>query len=103
MPVLLKVFNAAFQDAAADSPLAPLLMGVICLIHKPDQPLDELAGYRPITLLNSDVKLVMLIMSNRLQRPSDYLIGITQSASWQGETSVTTCGSTWVWQPGSRS
>lgn len=80
MPVLLKVFNAAFQDAASESPLARLLRGVICLIPKAGQPADELSGYRPITLLNCDVKLVMLIMSNRLQRPLDYLIDITQSA-----------------------
>lgn len=80
VPVLLKVFNAAFRDAASASPLSPLLAGVICLIHKSGQPADELSGYRPITLLNCDVKLVMLIMSNRLQRPLDYLIDITQSA-----------------------
>jgi exonuclease III len=79
-PALIKVYNAAFQDTASASPLARLLRGVICLIPKAGQPAEELSSYRPITLLNCDVKLVMLIMSNRLQRPLDYLIDITQSA-----------------------
>ena len=37
------------------------------------------ANYRPITLLNADIKLLMLIMSARLQRPLDYLIDIVFS------------------------
>ena len=84
LPVLLRVFNAAFLERAADQPLARLLRGVICLILKPDQPPTELASYRPITLLNCDAKLVMLVMSNRLQRPLDYVIDITQSAFLRG-------------------
>ena len=84
LPVMLKVFNAAFQDVAADQPLARLLRGVICLILKPSQPPEELSSYRPITLLNCDAKLVMLVMSNRLQRPLDYVIDITQSAFLRG-------------------
>jgi hypothetical protein len=43
-----------------------------------------MSGYRPITLLNCDVKLIMLIMSNRLQRPLDYLVDIVQSAFLRG-------------------
>ena len=84
VPALILVFNTAFRDVASHSPLADLLLGVICLVPKPGQPKDELSGYRPITLLNCDVKLVMLIMSNRLQRPLDYLIDITQSAFLRG-------------------
>ena len=66
LPVLLKVFNAAFLASDTDQPLARLLRGVICLILKPGQPPEELTSYRPITLLNCDAKLVMLVMSNRL-------------------------------------
>ena len=84
VPVLVRVFNAAFQAATEDAPLLPLLMGIICLLHKPGQPVDEISGYRPITLLNCDVKLVMLIMANRLQMPLEYLIDITQSAFLRG-------------------
>ena len=84
VPVLLHVFNSAFQDTTSPSPLAALLKGVICLLHKLGQPLDELLGYRPITLLNCDVKLVMYIIANRLNRPLDYVIDITQSAFLSG-------------------
>lgn len=80
VPVLVRVFNAAFLDTLNHAPLAELLTGVICLLAKPGQSADELAGYRPITLLNCDVKLVMWILSNRLQLPLDYLIDIGQSA-----------------------
>jgi Reverse transcriptase (RNA-dependent DNA polymerase)/Ring finger domain len=84
LPVLIRVFNAAFQQAEAEAPLRPLLTGIICLLHKPGKPAEEVSSYRPITLLNCDVKLVMLVMANRLQLPLDYLIDITQSAFLRG-------------------
>ena len=85
LPVLLHVFNnGAFLQFADNAPLADLLVGVICLVLKPGQLPEELASFRPITLLNCDVTLVMLVMSNRLQRPLDYLIDITQSAFLRG-------------------
>jgi hypothetical protein len=84
VPVLCRVFNGAFCDDANPAPLQPLLGGVICLLLKPGQPADTLLGYRPITLLNCDVKLVMLVLSNRLQRSLDYVIDITQSAFLRG-------------------
>ena len=84
VPVLRRVFNAAFLMHDTDAPLADLLGGVICLVPKPGQPRNELAGYRPITLLNCDAKLIMLVIANRLQRPLDYVIDITQSAFLRG-------------------
>ena len=84
LPVLRRVFNAAFGDAASAAPLAALLRGVVCLVLKKDQPADALASYRPITLLNCDAKLIMLVIANRLQRPLDYVIDITQSAFLRG-------------------
>lgn len=83
-PILLRVFNTAFGDTSVEAPLAPLLRGVICLVHKPRQPKDQLAGYRPITLLNCDTKLVLAVIANRLQRPLEYVINITQSAFLRG-------------------
>ena len=97
-PLLLHVFNTAFEADLAPgrtaalhpqgfddvAPLRELLLGIICLLRKPGQPLDELLGYRPITLLNCDIKLVMLIISTRLQRPMDYIIDIAQSAFLRG-------------------
>ena len=84
LPLLVRVFNSAFLDRASDAPLAPLLEGVICLVEKPGQPKDQLAGYRPITLLNADAKLMLAVLATRLQRPLDFLIDITQSAFLRG-------------------
>lgn len=84
VPVLLRVFNAAFRSSDFAAPLQPLLVGVLCLLLKPGQPADELSSYRPLTLLNCDVKLLMLVLSNRLQRPLDYVIDVTQSAFLRG-------------------
>ncbi|KAG1654477.1 hypothetical protein FOA52_006838 [Chlamydomonas sp. UWO 241] len=85
-PLLLRVFNTGFGEAGRTSPtpFALLLRGVVCLLSKPGKPGDELDGYRPITLLNSDVKLVMSIIANRLQVPLDYLIDIGQGAFIHG-------------------
>lgn len=80
LPVLMHVFNTAFASVGSSAPLARLLDGTICLLHKAGKPADELDGYRPLTLLNSDVKLAMLILSGRLQRPLEYVIDISQSA-----------------------
>lgn len=98
LPVLKAVFNGAFQaaqqhiadhpseDVRDHSPLSRLLISVICLLHKGGgKPRDELEeGYRPITLLDCDVKIVMLVISSRLQLPLDFLIDDTQSAYISG-------------------
>lgn len=85
LPVLVHVFNnGAFLQFGDNAPLAALLVGVICLVPKPGQLHEDLVSFRPITLLNCDIKLVMLVMSNRLQRPLDYLIDVTQSAFLRG-------------------
>ena len=98
-PVLLAVFNGAFRAAQQqlqadphieDSALAPLrdlLMGIICLLPKPDQAQDELSKHRPITLLDCDVKLIMIIISDRLKLPLDYLIDVMQTAYIPGRVS----------------
>ena len=83
-PALLFVFNSAFRNSTSPCPLSLLLIGVICLFLKAGQPKEELSSYRPITLLNCDVKLVMYIIANRLNRPLDYVIDITQSAFLHG-------------------
>lgn len=80
VPVLVDTFNSAFQDTLGAAPLETLLLGIICLLLKPGQDNMELTSYRPITLLNCDVKLVMMIISSRLKRPLDYLIDVMQAA-----------------------
>ncbi len=41
--------------------------GIITLIPKPDKDPNILDNFRPITLLNTDYKIVTLIYANRLK------------------------------------
>lgn len=90
---LLAAANAAFTDAqaAAQSPdpaaqmMAALprswLQGIITLLYKGKRlPREVLTSHRPITLLNSDYKLVAKAFSNRLQPALAELIDALQSA-----------------------
>jgi len=54
---------------ATESLTFPLSMkqGVITLIPKPDKDPKILDNFRPITLLNTDYKIVTLIYANRLK------------------------------------
>jgi exonuclease III len=79
LPRLLRVLNAAFRSTQ-EAPLASMLKGVICLVHKSGKPASEMSSYRPIMLLGCDAKLAMSMASARLQRPLDHVIDIAQSA-----------------------
>lgn len=78
-PYLVAAFNEALASDS-DEALASLLLGVIILIHKPGKAADLLAGYRPITLLNTDIRLWAKVLANRLQVPLDELIDPEQTA-----------------------
>ena len=82
-PFLVEVFHDAFTSPLPD-PLAPLLEGLICPVHKPGRPADLLAGYRPITLLNADLKLLAKTIADRMHLPLDYLVSSLQSAFIEG-------------------
>ncbi|KAJ9532892.1 hypothetical protein QJQ45_010993 [Haematococcus lacustris] len=77
--------RAMLQEALADTtdpaPLAEFLTGIITLVPKAGKPRDQVAGYRPITLLNCDVRLVARAVEDRLQLPLDLLVSPSQSAS----------------------
>ncbi|MGQ2964157.1 MAG: hypothetical protein ACT6RN_27970, partial [Agrobacterium sp.] len=76
--------RAMLQEAPADTahpaPLAEFLAGIITLVPKAGKPRDQVAGYRPITLLNCDVRLVAGAVEDRLQLPLDLLVSPSQSA-----------------------
>jgi hypothetical protein len=81
---MVHVFNTAYlsTDPAA---LSPLLLGVITLIHKgKTKPRDRIASYRPITLLGCDVKLLSMVLLERLQGLADHVVDISQGAFLQG-------------------
>jgi hypothetical protein len=59
--------------------------GIICLVYKgKGLPRDRLSSYRPITLLNTDIRLVGRVISDRLQEPLDFLIDPAQTAFIKG-------------------
>lgn len=80
-PLLLAVVNEAFGAVDAPEALSPLLLGVVVLVFKgAGRPADHLSGYRPLTLLNCDVKLLCKAVANRLHLPLDFLVDAAQSA-----------------------
>ena len=82
-PFLVQVFNDAFASPEP-APLEPLLEGLICPVHKPGRPTDLLVGFRPITLLDADVKLLAKTVADRLHLPLDYIVSSLQSAFIEG-------------------
>jgi hypothetical protein len=88
VPLLLAALNEAFAAVDSPSALAPLLLGLIILIHKgAGRPADHLSGQRPITLLNCDVKLLCKVVANRLHLPLDFLVDAAQCAFIAGRDS----------------
>ncbi|KAJ9534914.1 hypothetical protein QJQ45_029577 [Haematococcus lacustris] len=76
--------RATLQEALADTvdpaPLAEFQTGIITLVPKAGKLRDQVAGYRPITLLDCDVRLVARAVEDRLQLPLDLLVSPSQSA-----------------------
>jgi hypothetical protein len=83
---LAECFNEAFGDAAAGACLSPSQrQGLITLLHKGgDKPADQVASYRPITLLNSDVKLLARVLVGRMVPALECVIDQTQTAFLPG-------------------
>ncbi|KAJ9531018.1 hypothetical protein QJQ45_000983 [Haematococcus lacustris] len=77
---LRAMLQEALADTADPAPLAEFLTGIITLVPKAGKPRDQVAGYRPITLLNCDVRLVARAVEDRLQLPLDLLVSPSQSA-----------------------
>jgi exonuclease III len=79
-PLLVAALSEAFQDAASPAPLALFLSGIITLVPKPGKPEDEIKGYRPITLLDMDTRIIARAIADRLQLPLDLVIASSQAA-----------------------
>jgi hypothetical protein len=80
--LVVAAFNEAFLSEGEQPQLhASALLGVIVLLYKQGgKPRDDPDSYRPITLLNCDVKLVAKVMARRFGVPLDSIIDGTQTA-----------------------
>ena len=77
---LTDVLNEAFSSTTTTQLPASMREGLIVLIYKDKGAKDKLANYRPITLLNSDVKIAARAIVNRVAAALDTVIDPTQSA-----------------------
>uniref|UniRef100_A0A8C5M4L4 Reverse transcriptase domain-containing protein n=1 Tax=Leptobrachium leishanense TaxID=445787 RepID=A0A8C5M4L4_9ANUR len=71
LPRLVSLFNA-FQDGGTPHPHS--LIATIALLPKPEKDHTACGNYRPISLLNTDVKLLARVLANRLKRFMPQLI-----------------------------
>ena len=90
-PFLLGAINGAHQlppppsstsppSLPPPSPLSPLLVGLLILILKSGKPRDRVISYRGLTLLGCDIKLVSLVIADRLLLPLDAIVDELQGA-----------------------
>ena len=74
-----------FVDCAQNKELAvSMKQGLISLIPKADKDPLYLDNWRPITLLNSDYKILAALYANRLKCCLEEIISVTQSAFMKG-------------------
>jgi hypothetical protein len=90
--VLQQAMAACFNEAFGGLDLPPGLaqearltvsqrQGIITLLHKGGgKPVDDVASYRPITLLNTDVKILARVLVRRMSAGLDAVVDATQTA-----------------------
>ena len=84
VPILTDVFNHWFAQGAIPGCVTK---GVITLLKKGGQQVGEgLDDYRPLTLLNTELKILARVLANRLQRVIGYLIGPEQTFAVKGRS-----------------
>jgi exonuclease III len=81
---LLDVFLEAFYDNATGSLSGSQLLGTIVLIYKGSGSRTDPASYRPITLLNTDAKLLGKVLADRWGRHLTSVVDTTQTAFLPG-------------------
>lgn len=77
-PVLLRVLN---EMQATKSTPKSFTLGVVTLVYKCKGQSDNLDNYRPISLLNTDYKILAKILANRLKNVINSIISPYQSYS----------------------
>ena len=74
------LFRAVTEGLEMHSSLASHRESIVTLIPKQGKPCDSLKGWRPISLLNVDFKIVSAVIANRLKTVIEYLISPSQTA-----------------------
>ena len=84
VPILTDMINHWFAQGAIPSSVTK---GVITLLKKGGRNVWEgLDDYRPITLLNTELKILALVLANRLQLVISDLIGPEQTFAVKGRS-----------------
>ena len=79
MPILLKLFQKITEGGAL-----PNYEATITLIPKPDKDNTEKESYLPISLMNTDAKILNKILANRIQQHIKKLIHHDQVGLFEG-------------------
>lgn len=64
-PILANAFNVLLNDLSFEQ---ESLMAIVCTIPKPLSDATSCAGYRPISLLNLDIKLLAKVLAKHLNQ-----------------------------------
>ena len=84
VPILMDVFNHWFAQAAIPGSIT---RGVITLLKKGSRHVwEDLVDYRPITLLNTELKILARVLANHLQLVISDLIGPEQNYAVKGRS-----------------
>lgn len=75
-PLLLETFAYSFETGELS---IDQRRGIITLIPKQDKDLRSLNNWRPLTLLNTDYKILAKILANRLQLVMNTIIDTDQT------------------------
>ena len=82
--ILTDMFNHWFAHGAIPG---SVIKGMITLLKKGGSYVwEELDDYRPITLLNTELKILARVLVNRLQLVISYLIGLEQNYTMKGRS-----------------